>query len=106
MTLTVGALALDTGSRLLSGPRGAVTPAPQPYALLAALMRWPGRIVEHGSLMSALYPDPDLEPEEGSSALRYAARDARACILAVGAAEVLVQAEPSVGYRIRLRDRP
>ena len=75
-----GGWVLDAAARSLRGPEQAqVALSDQELALLACLMRIPGRVVPKRELLSALYPDePDPDPHRIEVILSRARRKALA----------------------------
>ncbi len=98
--ITLGAMALDVSTGLLSGPRGAVYLDMCHCALLQRLTRQPGVLVSQSDLIAAVYPDTDAEPEHADVRLRQLVARLRAVIAALGAGSNTITAEPRVGYRI------
>ena len=94
-------MALDTGCHTVSGPRGHVQLTPGPARLLARLMRRPGAVVSASDLISAMYPDPDEEPEHADVVLRSQIQRLRALVEALAPkGTVQIRNLPTVGYAI------
>lgn len=103
--LIAGSVSLDPETRVLSGPRGSLLLAARHFALLERLMRRCGVIIAHGDLISALWPDPDDEPDNAEGSLRVYFTQLRSLLAAIGVHhdEIAVRCEPSVGYYLRVR---
>ena len=102
-TIEVGPLRLLVDQRRLIGPRGEVTLRGNAYAVAFRLMRRPGVIVMRSDLISAMYPDPDDEPNDAEGVLRQVILTLREAInLIVGRTPVAIMTEGSVGHWIGL----
>ncbi|MFT8375555.1 MAG: helix-turn-helix domain-containing protein [Gluconobacter cerinus] len=98
-----GALELDPETRVLSGPRGQVRLASQPFSIVERLMRRQGVIVSFSDLISSVWPDADNEPEYAHGMIRDAISDLRGFMCLVGADPVRIMSERNVGYFIGKR---
>lgn len=98
----VGPLMLLTDQRRLVGPRGEITLRGNAYAVAHKLMRRPGVIVTRSDLISAMYGDPDDEPNDAEGVLRQVILTLREAInLIVGRTPVSIVTEAGVGHWIR-----
>lgn len=103
--LTAGPLVLDTGSRLLSGPRGSVRLDLGPYCLLKQLMAHPWQVLPYERLTAAIWPDPEMEPENAVAALRVRAARARDAMQKVGVAPTRLVTQHATGFLIEAEPR-
>lgn len=75
-----------------------------PTARLApGLLERPGVLFGQSALIEALYPDPDLEPEQPDLVLRKRVQQLRAALLLVSGGQVQVRTERGVGYAVEAR---
>lgn len=98
-----GALELDPETRVLSGPRGQVRLAPAAFAISERLMRRPGAVIETGSLISAVWPDPDREPENADYILKNEIKRIRGFLALAGCQNISIRCERTIGYFIERR---
>ncbi len=104
--LRCGSLSLDVETRELAGPRGAIRLDPLNFAMMERLMRRPGVIVEDTAMVSALWPEPDDEPDDPDNTLRHKASVLRGTICVLGCAgrnKVSISRERGVGFFIEVR---
>ena len=57
-------LNLDTGSRVLAGPRGEMRLADRRFRLMECLMRRPGMLVSTSTLISAMYDQDEADENQ------------------------------------------
>lgn len=101
-----GSISLDTQTRKLAGPRGEVRLDNLTYIMAERLMRRPGVIVHDTDLVSAIWPDPDDEPEIPENTIKYKASILRSLFVALGGGgrrKVQIKKEPLVGYFVEVR---
>jgi DNA-binding response OmpR family regulator len=101
--LRAGDLTLDTSTGLLIGPTAELQVNRGEFILLRCLMARPGRIYEFASIIEALWPDPDIEPERPEHAVRTRVMKARCCIKYVGGDPELLRSIWGIGYLIGVR---
>ena len=97
--LSVGSLVLDAGARTLTGPAGTCDLRVGALAVLRALMRQPGQVVEIGRLIEARWCS-NLEPASAQTAIRMALSRARDAIAHVGGDPKQLRAASGVGYKL------
>lgn len=97
--LTVGELVLDIAARTLTGPIGTSDLTVGAFAVLLALMKNQGAVLETGQLIEARWR-PDLEPANAPTMIRMAVSRARSAIAQVGADPKQLRAVTAVGYRL------
>lgn len=98
--LTLGKLELHLDRQMLTGPRGNIHLTAQYFALTERLMRRPGVLISHTDLIGLAYPDADREPDNANVRIRQMVSRLRQLVIALGCPGVLIQPEPSVGYRM------
>lgn len=101
-----GSLSLDVQTRRLSGPRGGVRLDNMTFIMAERLMRRPGVIVRDTDLVSAIWPNPDSEPDIPENTIKYKASTLRSLFVALGAggrSKVQLKKEPLVGYFVEVR---
>lgn len=97
--LSAGHLVLDTAARTLTGPTGTCDLSVGAYAVLRALMKSPGVVLETNSLIAERWC-PDLEPANAETSIRMAISRARDAISVVGGNPKQLRAVSGVGYRL------
>ena len=103
--LTLGELALDPASRVLSGPAGHIQLTARYFSLTERLLRRPGTVIEHSDLIGAMYPDPDDEPENSEKLLYQAISRLRLIVELMAGRGVRISNVQNVGYRMHERAR-
>lgn len=96
----LGDLCLCHDARTLVSQHGEVVLGAMLYRLAERLMRQPGVIVGASALVSAMYPDPDREPERADLMLRKQVQLLRSVILVLTRERVQVRTERDVGYSV------
>jgi len=96
----VGDLSLCHDACTLVSRHGEVVLGAMLYRLAERLMRQPGAIVGASALISAMYPDPDREPERADLMLRKQVQLLRGVILVLTRERVQVRTERDVGYSV------
>ena len=92
---------LDTVARTLSRSGYETQPlASQEMLFLEVLMRRPDTVIDHDTVLMAIYADPDDEPQDASATLRTLAHRIRKKAAALGATDFL-RARPGAGYYVR-----
>ena len=97
-TVTLGALVIDRGRRIVTLGGTEVHLTPTEYKLLAALARYPGRVVTYKQLHHALW---GAHAATQMAALRVYMNQLRHKIEPQPARPVHLMTEPGVGYRLR-----
>lgn len=93
---------LDSGTRRITGPDGAVHLPPKPYEILIELLRQPGQLVTRESLLESIWPERPASDETLSRTIadlrKYLNDDPRA--------PRFIETVPKVGYRFVARLEP
>jgi DNA-binding response OmpR family regulator len=101
-SLELGGLTLHPDEHRLVGPRGELRLSGNAFAVMHRLMRRPGTIIPRSDLISAMYSDPDDEPEDADGCLRQVILTLRRAILLLGCGKsTLLLTEPSIGHLIK-----
>lgn len=104
--LRLGDIALDCDRRALTGPRGQIMLRPSMYAVLSRLLLRPGVVVSGSDLITAIYNDPDDEPEHSAVVLRTTVQRLRSLLGALDGSEaIIIRTEIGFGYSIQRRVR-
>lgn len=101
-TLSVHNMVLDVETRTLAGPRGHVQLAPQLFALAERLFRRPCAVINHDSLASAVWPDPDGEPEFSDVQLRVRIGQLRNALIVLSGERVRIRSDRGVGWALEV----
>lgn len=96
-----GKISLDTERRILRGPRGEIRLENMPYRLFERLIRRPGVIIQTSDLVTALWPEPDDEPENPEATIKYFITVLRNTLISLGGNgrnKIGILNERGVGY--------
>lgn len=99
--LTLGGVEYDPASRRVTRDGAQIHLTRKEYALFAELARYPGRVITHGALLSAIWGPAHVDDVEY---LRVTMRGLRAKLEANPARPRLLVNDPGIGYRLTPTD--